>query len=331
VPGGSSSGSAVAVAAGFATAAIGSDTGGSVRIPSALCGLAGLKTISGRCSNAGTAPLAKTFDTLGPLTRTVRDAATVTAIIAGYDERDPDTWSRPAAAPAEELDRGLEGVRVGAIPKREYGGLADGLIAAYEAALETMAAAGAVISRPALPETFDEVRPRCGAMVMAEGFANYAHLLAREDLSFDPHVRARLLTGRNTSLADYLALREDRARTRIAWMQAIANVDVLATPTTPLTAPRLDEIDETSFRAALFTRAGNYLDWCAAVVPMGLVDGLPVSLQIYARPFEEALASRAAAAFERLTTHGAAAPDVIAGPSASPSEAGCRSEDQRGK
>jgi aspartyl-tRNA(Asn)/glutamyl-tRNA(Gln) amidotransferase subunit A len=303
------------VAAGLATAAIGSDTGGSMRIPSAFCGLAGLKTTFGRCSNAGTAPLAKTFDTLGPLTRTVRDAAIVTAIIAGCDERDPDTWSRPAPAPAADLDRGVEGLRVGAIPPREYDGLSDGVIAAYESALETMASAGAVVSRPDLPEAFDEVRPRCGAMVMAEGFATYGHLIARDDPSFDPHVRARLLTGRDISLAQYLALREDRARTRIAWTRAIAAVDVLATPTTPLTAPRLEDIDEASFQAALFTRAGNYLDWCAGVVPMGHVDGLPVSLQIYARPFEEATALRAASAFERLTTHGAASPPGLeAGP-----------------
>ena len=311
-PGGSSSGSAVAVAAGLVTAAIGSDTGGSVRIPCAFCGLTGLKTTFGRISVAGTAPLAKSFDTLGPMARTVRDAAIVANAIAGPDRRDPNTWSAPAASSLGEIGAGLAGVRVGIMPASEREGLSQGVELAYDAAIETMRANGAAIVSIALPEAFDDVRPRCGTMVMAEGFAALSSWVERDDLPLDPNVRARILTGRDVTLAQYLRLREDRDRTKLAWSGAIAEVDVLLTPTTPIAAPKLCDVDEASFQAARFTRAGNYLDWCAAVLPMGFSDGLPVSLQFYARPFREALALRVAAAFQRATTHHLPHPPVPA-------------------
>ncbi len=302
-PGGSSSGSGVAVAAGLVTIAIGSDTGGSVRIPSAFCGLTGLKTCVGRISVAGTGPLAKTFDSLGPMARNVRDAALAFDAVLGPDPRDPVSLPLAPTPTSGELVHGVAGLRVGMMPEAEREGVAPGVLDAYDAAADLLRSLGAEVRPVALPEMFDDARPRCGGMIMAEGYAATRQWVDREDVALDPNVRGRLLSGRETSLADYLALKEDRERTRAVWARVMESIDVLITPTVAIAAPPVAEVDETSFLAARFTRAGNYLDWSAVATPMGQVDGLPVSLQIYAGQYREALALRFAAAFQQASDH----------------------------
>lgn len=302
-PGGSSSGSGVAVAAGLATVAIGSDTGGSVRIPSAFCGLTGLKTCVGRISVAGTGPLAKTFDSLGPMARNVRDAALIFDAVMGPDPRDRVSLPLEPTPTAGELARGIAGLRVGTMPDAERDGVAPGVLEAYDAAADLLRSLGAEVRPVALPEMFDDARPRCGGMIMAEGYAATRQWIERDDVPLDPHVRQRLLSGRETSLADYLALKDDCERTRAVWARAMEGVDALITPTVALPAPPVAQVDETSFLAARFTRAGNYLDWSAVATPMGLSEGLPVSLQIYTGQYREGLALRFASAFQQASEH----------------------------
>lgn len=313
-PGGSSSGSAVAVAAGLATVAIGSDTGGSVRIPASLCGLTGLKTTYGRVSNAGTVALAPSFDTLGPLARSARDAAIVYEAIQGPDADEPATLGIAPDRPLAGLDRGIAGMRLAALPRAERAGVAPEILAAYDAALGILADLGAVVVEADLPELFDEVRPRCGTLIMAEGYAMTRAWVDRDDLPLDPNVRARLLSGRDTGVADYLAALADRRRTQSAWQAALEHLDAVLTPTTPIAAPRLEEVDESAFTLARFTRAGNYLAWAGVALPMGFdAEGLPLSLQINTPSFDESRALRLAAAWQGATAHHRRRP-AIAGP-----------------
>jgi aspartyl-tRNA(Asn)/glutamyl-tRNA(Gln) amidotransferase subunit A len=304
VPGGSSSGSAVAVAGGLATAAIGSDTGGSVRIPASLCGLTGLKTTVGRISNAGTMPLAKTLDTLGVLARSAHDAAQVYEAVRGPDPLDPATLGVEPDEPLLRIDAGIRGMRLGVLPSSEREGVDPEILAAYDAALDTFAKLGAQIAEVELPETFEAVRPRCGAVIMAEGYAATRDWLDDETQPLDPNVCARLLSGRETTLGDYLRLQEDRRRTKAVWNDALESVDALLTPSTPMPAVRLDEVDESAFTLARFTRAGNYLDWCGLAVPMGHSRSrLPLSLQICGMAYAESRVLRIAAAFQSATPH----------------------------
>ena len=150
-----------------------------------------------------------------------------------------------------------------------------------------------------MPELFDAVRPRCGTLIMAEGYAMTRAWVDRSDLPLDPNVRARLLSGRATVLAEYLELQVDRRQTQAAWRKALAHTDALLTPTTPIAAPLCEDVDESAFTLARFTRAANYLDWCGVAVPVGFDDnGLPLSLQIMAPPFRESSALRIAAECE---------------------------------
>ena len=301
-PGGSSSGSAVAVAAGLATAAIGSDTGGSVRIPAALCGLTGLKTTEGRVSNAGVFPLSPTLDTLGPLARSVHDAAAVYQAIYGEDPEEPATWRIPPDRPMESLARPIAGMRLGALPQGERAGVASEVLAAYESALATLVGLGAVVVDADLPELFDEVRPRCGTVIMAEGYAMTRAWIERDDLPLDANVRSRLLSGGETSVAGYLDALADRKRTQRIWREALQHVDVVLTPTTPIAAPLVEEVDESAFTLARFTRAGNYLGWSAIAVPAGFdAAGLPLSLAINAPAFHESRALQVGAALQGVT------------------------------
>lgn len=303
-PGGSSSGSAVAVAAGLATVAIGSDTGGSVRIPAALCGLTGLKTTEGRVSNAGIFPLSPTLDTLGPLARSAHDAAAVYQVIHGEDPEEPATWRILPDQPMEALARPIAGLRLAALPQSERAGVSPEVLAAYDAALGVLAGLGAVVVDADLPELFDQIRPRCGTLIMAEGYAMTRAWIERDDLPLDPNVRARLLSGRETSAADYLDSLADRKRTQGVWREALQHVDAVLTPTTPIAAPLIEEVDESAFTLARFTRAANYLGWCGSAVPIGLnTAGLPLSLEINAPAFQEGRALQVAAALQLATDH----------------------------
>lgn len=313
-PGGSSSGSGVAVAAGLATAAIGSDTGGSVRIPASLCGLTGLKTTYGRVSNAGTFPLAPSFDTLGPLARSARDAAIVYDAIQGPDPDEPAGRAIDPDRPLAALDRGIRGIRLAALPRAERSGVAPAILAAYDAAVGRLFDLGAVIIEGDLPELFDDVRPRCGTLIMAEGYAMAREWVDRDDLPLDANVRARLLSGRETSVADYLAGLVDRRRTQTVWQTALERVDAVLTPTTPIAAPRLEEVDESAFMLARFTRAANYLAWSGVAAPMGFEgNGLPLSLQINTPSLHESRALLIAAAWQAATDHHRRRPTFLGG------------------
>jgi aspartyl-tRNA(Asn)/glutamyl-tRNA(Gln) amidotransferase subunit A len=300
-PGGSSSGSGVAVAAGLAPVAIGTDTGGSVRLPAAWCGVVGLKVTAGRISTYGVLPLSTTLDTPGPLARSVEDAALIFRVLNGPDPRDPQTLPWTPADPLPELRRGVAGLRLAVMPDAERAGVADEVLAAYDASVETLATLGARIVRPALPCRFSDYAAATGRIIGAEGYRFVGHLVDDMSLPVDPHIRPRIQLGRNVSARDYLLTLAEREQRRAEFAAALADVDALLTPTTQTTALPIDQVDQ-SGTAAHFTRPGNYLGLCALAVPNGFTAaGLPTSLQILAHPGHESMALRIGWAYEQAT------------------------------
>ncbi len=316
VPGGSSSGSAVAVAAGLVPAAIGSDTGGSVRIPAALCGLTGLKTTYGLVSLAGAVPLSTTLDSIGPLAHSVDDAALLTAAMAGFDPRDPGTRGAPridfAAALAGEPD--LRGLRITCLAPAEIaGGTDDEVLKVVADAAAALRDLGAVVDEARFPLDFAELMTRNGRLIAAEAYA--VHRAAVEDaaLPIDPWVRSRMLTGKAISAADYIAELAARQRAMARYAEWMRGRDALLTPTLPITATPVADVDEATTPLATFTRAANYLGACALSLPAGFSAArLPIGVQLMGAPFAEATLIAIGRAYQRATDWHLRRPDLSA-------------------
>jgi len=300
-PGGSSSGSGVAVAAGLAPVAIGTDTGGSVRIPAAWNGIVGLKVTAGRISTYGVLPLSSTLDTPGPLTRSVEDAAVIFRALNGPDPRDPSTLTWTPADPLPSLRRGVGGLRLAMLPDAERVGVDAEVLAAYDAAAATLAKLGATIVRIDLPQRLSDYAAATGRIIGAEGYRFVGHLVDDASLPTDPHVRPRIQLGKNISARDYLLTLAERQEHVRAFAQALSGVDALLTPTAQTAAIPIDKADQGG-TAAHFTRPGNYLGLCGLSVPNGFTaGGLPISLQILCAAGEETLALRIGYAYEQAT------------------------------
>ena len=300
-PGGSSSGSGVAVAAGLAPIAIGTDTGGSVRLPAAWCGIVGLKVTAGRISTHGVLPLSFTLDTPGPMARSVEDAAILFRQLNGPDPRDPQTLLWSPADPLPTLRRGVAGLRLAAMPDVERTGVDAEVLAAYDASIDAFAKLGAQIVRIALPHRFSDYAAATGRIIGAEGYRFVGHLVDDESLPVDPHVRPRIQLGRGVSARDYLLTLAEREERRRAVEAALADVDALLTPTALTPAIPIEKVDQAG-TAAHFTRPVNYLGLCGLAVPNGFTaGGLPTSLQIVGHAGAEATVLRIGQAYEDAT------------------------------
>ncbi len=301
VPGGSSSGSGVAVAAGLAPAAIGSDTGGSVRIPAALNGITGLKTTVGLISTQGAFPLSTTLDTIGPMARSVEDAALLTAAMT--DARAP-----AVAAPAADIS----GVRIALIPEDQYPiAVEPAVSAALQAAAQTLRALGARVAERRFPFDFGELSRRNGRLTAAEAYAVHRAYIEHEKLPIGPGVRARVLGGKAVGAADYIDALAYRSKACARWREWMRDTDALLTPAVPIAACPVDAVDETVAPLASFTRAGNFLDACGLALPAGFSDnGLPVGVQLLGRPFDEATLLRIGRAFQHVTDWHRRTPDL---------------------
>ena len=297
-PGGSSSGTGVAVAARLAPWGIGTDTGGSVRIPSSWCGLTGLKTTIGRISCHGILPLSTTLDTPGPMARCVEDAALLYNVLQGPDANDELTLRRAVDDPMPGLKSGIAGLRLARMPASERAGCASDVLAAYDAALKVLSQIGASIVDAALPRSFSSMGTLVGRIIGAEGYSFVGALVDDPALPVDDDVRPRIQAGRNMLAKDYLLALRERETIKREFADALANVDALLTPTTMTTAPPVAGIDQ-SGTAAGFTRPVNLLDYCALALPNGVsAEGLPTSLHIICRGYREATALRVGWAYE---------------------------------
>jgi aspartyl-tRNA(Asn)/glutamyl-tRNA(Gln) amidotransferase subunit A len=290
-PGGSSSGSGVAVAAALAPCAIGTDTGGSVRIPAAWCGIVGLKTTIGRVSCEGVLPLAHTLDTPGPMCRDVEDAA---LLFNALKEPSPDDA-------LVQLKRGVAGLTLGRMPARDRAPASAEVLEAYDESLRVLEKLGARFVDVALPEKFTDMGSMVGRIIGAEGYSYVGHLVDDPKQPVDDDVRPRLQLGRGMSAKDYLLLLRERDELKRRWNASLEKVDALLTPGTATTAPRVADIDQKG-SAAIYTRGINLVDWCALALPNGFSPaGLPTSLQIACRGYDEATALRIGWAFEQAT------------------------------
>jgi aspartyl-tRNA(Asn)/glutamyl-tRNA(Gln) amidotransferase subunit A len=299
-PGGSSSGSGVAVAARLAPWAIGTDTGGSVRLPASFCGLTGLKTTIGRVSTYGILPLSPTLDTPGPMARSVEDVALLYRAMHGPDPLDAHTLAVPPGDLSENWRRGIPGMQLARMPEAEGGAVAKDVLAAYELSLAVLVRLGAEIADIDLPLGFAEAGARNGRIMGAEAYSILGDVVDDKNLPLDEDVRPRILAGRNISARDYLgALREREAHKR-AFAAAFEGFDALLTPTTPTTAIPLDAVDQ-SKSPAHFTRFANYLDLCALALPNGMANNLPTSLHIIGRGYDEETVLRIGHAYQHAT------------------------------
>ncbi len=294
IPGGSTAGGAVAAADGMCEISIGSDTGGSTRIPAALCGLTGFKPSRQRISTAGAYPLSQTMDSIGPIARSVEDCAKADAVMAGDD-----------CAPLEPAP--LAGLRIGIAQGAPLEKLDDTVGKRFPQALEWLAKAGARLSDQALPllDAMTHVNAR-GGVQPAEAFTVNRDLLDRRGDDIDPNVRARLERARGISAADYITMVNERAVLVRAMDASLADLDVLAMPTTPMVAPLQADLasPETFARQnALLLRntsIWNFFDCCAISLPLPREGGLPAGLMLVVRNGHDHRLFRIAAAVEKV-------------------------------
>jgi aspartyl-tRNA(Asn)/glutamyl-tRNA(Gln) amidotransferase subunit A len=331
VPGGSSGGSAAAVAAAMAPAALGTDTGGSVRQPAALCGVVGLKPTYGRVSRYGLVAFASSLDQVGTLARSVEDVALLSSALFGHDPRDATSAQAPPTAPlaGDDGGRGLRGLRLGVPWAALAEGVAPGVMASFRAALEVCVREGAELVDVALPHVrhaiaayyvvataeassnlarYDGVRYG----LRAEGAPDLARLYGEtRDRGFGAEVKRRILLGTFVLSAGYheayyVAAQKVRTLIRRDFEEAFARCAAVALPTTPGTAFRLGErMDDPlqMYLADVFTVPANLAGLPGLSLPCGLVDGLPAGLQLLGRPFDEDTLLRAGHAFQGVTTH----------------------------
>jgi aspartyl-tRNA(Asn)/glutamyl-tRNA(Gln) amidotransferase subunit A len=319
LPGGSSSGSAVAVAAGLAPAALGTDTGGSVRIPAALCGITGLKTTVGRVSRAGVYPLSWSLDSVGPLTRSAEDAALLYQAMQGPDDGDDTTRGRPFQDVVTGLDDGVGGLRIGVAETVFWDDAHPEVVSAVRTAAGVLESLGAHVPSVELPAAADALglNPR-GLVIAAEAYTANRRLVDEHYDELDPIVASRMVQGRDVAAADYLQTTLEWKRLRREAVRQLSDLDAVVCPTTPIPACPLAEADadvEAYLRKNLLylrnTAIGNILDLCGLSVPCGFTgDGLPIGLMIYGRPFHEDTVLRVGHAYQQATRWHLRRPDL---------------------
>ena len=309
VTGGSSGGSGSAAAAGQCTITMGSDTGGSVRIPSALCGIVGLKPTYGLVSRAGLTPLSWCLDHPGPMVRTVVDAALAMNVIAGFDPNDRATTMHELPDYTASLDGSVEGLRIGVVKEYFEAPLDAEVETAVRAALAQLSEMGAIITEVSFPMFFDS-QAISGTILMSEAAAYHRDLLSTDGDKFTPSVRLRLEAGLFVTAADYLKAQQARAKFNYEMSRLFQEVDLLAGPSEPITAPPIlasevtigDSSVGTTGALTQYTRPYNISGTPAISVPCGFsAEGMPIGLQLAGRPFDEATVLRAAHAYEQNT------------------------------
>lgn len=309
VAGGSSGGSGAAVAAGLCVAATGSDTGGSIRIPAALCGIVGLKPTYGRVSGHGMLPLSWSLDHPGPMARTVYGVAAMLGAMAGYDPRDPASADVPVPDYTAGLGEGLAGLRIGLDPRWALTGIHPEVRAAFREALAVLKNLGAEIVEVSMPR-LEEGMEAALTILSAEATAIHEEFLRTRPEDYQPDVRARLEKGFAIRGIDYGRARRTGELLRRDVALLFQEVDLLATPMCGITAPRIGQREASidgetvSVMAPLtrYTRLFNLTGLPAISVPCGFSsEGLPMGLQLVGRAWDEATILRAAYAYEIAT------------------------------
>jgi aspartyl-tRNA(Asn)/glutamyl-tRNA(Gln) amidotransferase subunit A len=310
VCGGSSGGSGAAAAADLAAGTLGTDTAGSVRIPSCFNGVTGIRPTWGRVSNRGVVPVASSFDTVGPIARTAEDCALLLETIAGPDPEDPTTVAVPVPRYSEHLDGGVAGLRIGVVRALFTGELIDSRIAeTVESTLRELAGAGATLVDVEL-EWLEQYGVVQQCVMLQEAVAAHLPWLRERLDRYGEDVRARLLTGLFLPPTAYVLGQKARRLATAAFERSIAGVDLLATPTLPVLPPRIGEEtveladgSRIPYRLTVIPYNSSWSCVGAPVisVPAGFVEGLPVGLALAGRRFDDATVLRAAHALQQVT------------------------------
>ena len=293
-PGGSTSGGGVAVADGLCKIAIGSDTGGSTRIPAALCGVVRWKPSRQRVPTEGAFPLSFTLDSIGPLAKSVAECAAADAVMAG----DKPQTLQPAS---------LAGLRLGVVQGMPFESIDDTVAKAWEGAIAALGPAGAKLSDETVALIPDMIACNAkGGFAPTEAFAIHRDRLKRRGRDVDQNIRARIERGGTVSAADYIDMAQERARLVRAMDARMAGLDALILPTTPIVAPRLDEVatlesfGQKNMLLLRNTSMMNFFDLCAISLPLPRGQGLSAGLMVVARNGQDDHLFRVAAAVERL-------------------------------
>jgi aspartyl-tRNA(Asn)/glutamyl-tRNA(Gln) amidotransferase subunit A len=316
VTGGSSSGSGAAVAARLTFAALGSDTGGSIRMPAHFCGVTGLKTTVGRISRAGAMPLSQSLDTVGPLARTVLDCALLLGLMAGADADDPTAVAGPLPDYMAATRESIKGLKIG-VPAAFY---VDDLDPEVERILDdtitVLKREGAEIVQVELPDQ-RQLTAACQLVLAVEAAAFHKRWMIERPQDYGPQVLMRLQNGLAIPGVSYLEAMRWRGPALAAYLAAVAGVDAVIAPVAPVAAPTIAESDVGTGpdaeaviqRLTRFTRPINYLGLPALAIPSGFTkSGLPVGMQLIGRSFDEAMLLRIGAAFQRATDFHARVP-----------------------
>jgi aspartyl-tRNA(Asn)/glutamyl-tRNA(Gln) amidotransferase subunit A len=309
ITGGSSSGSGSAVAARLTFAALGSDTGGSIRMPAHFCGVTGLKTTYGRVSRAGAMPLSQSLDTVGPLARTALDCALLLGLMAGSDPDDPTAVSGPLPDYMAAVQGSLKGLKIG-VPTAFYVDDLDSEVAQIlDETVAVLKREGAEIVQVELPDQ-RQLTAASQLVLAVEAAAFHKRWLIERPQDYGPQVLMRLQNGLAIPGVLYLEALRWRGPALAAYLAAVAGVDAVIAPVSPIAAPTIAESDVGNGpdaeaviqRLTRFTRPINYLGLPSLANPSGFTkSGLPVGMQLIGRPFDEAMLLRIGAAFQRAT------------------------------
>jgi len=310
IPGGSSGGSGAALAAELCLASLGTDTGGSIRIPASLCGVVGLKPTYGRVSVRGVIPLSWNLDHAGPMTRRVRDAAIILQTIAGYDPDDPFSTNIATDDYLSHIQDGVRGWRVAFASRGHFAQADSEVLEAVRNAAKVFEKLGARVEEVEI-ENGEELWRTNGTMTTSDGAAFHRERLQAHPEDFGEDVRARLMNGARVTSSDYILARRTQTIARRWFEKFFEPHDILLTPTTPSAAPKLGSSDavETAKLLTRFTAPFNLTGLPALSVPCGFtrgtalsgVEGLPMGLQIVSRHWEEKKVLQAGFAFEQET------------------------------
>jgi aspartyl-tRNA(Asn)/glutamyl-tRNA(Gln) amidotransferase subunit A len=314
IPGGSSGGSAAAVAAGMAAGALGTDTGGSVRLPASVTGLVGLRPTFGRVPNTGTTPVSSNFDTVGPLAHTVRDVARLLVATQGYDPADDTSVNGRLDPVFEQLERGIEGMRIGVLEPAFFGSLHPGVEGAVRAALDVLEGLGARLEVVDLPGA-EEAQVMAQRIIYPDIASFHAERIAEAPELFGADVLARMQLGAAMSATDYAGAQ----RWRLGWVRRIeelfTQVDLLAAPTSPLPPPPADDSEMIPITHAMTTTTypWSLANMPSVSVPCGFAAGLPVGLHLSGPAWHDGRVLRAAAAYQSATRWHLERPALLGG------------------
>ena len=321
IPGGSSGGSTSALASGQCLFSLGSDTGGSIRIPASLCGLAGLKATFGRVSRHGVYPLGHTLDHAGPFGLTVRDTAWVYQAIAGFDSRDPSSAGQPDRTPVLSPEPRLDGRKIGVPTNYYFENLDADVEAAVRKALQVLEELGATLVEIAVPD-IEEFNSIGRLILLAEASSVHHRRLRERREDFGDDVRALLDQGRLVLATDYLDAQRRRRAFNDAFNELLREVDVIATPTIPITAAKIGQDtlrvagrdENVRLATTRLVRALNMTGLPLLSVPCGISsEGLPIGLQLIGGLFDEAALLEVGHSYEQATEWHKKRPPIAAG------------------